>query len=101
MLRIDCPFCGKRDYDEFSYEGDASVVYPAIDNKDQEAWYKAVFLRKNPKGPHKEYWYHGQGCRMFLEVERDTVTHVITKVNAAHDRYADAVRDETKKAKKS
>lgn len=101
MLRIDCPFCGKRDYDEFSYEGDASVVYPAIDNKDQEAWYKAVFLRKNPKGPHKEYWYHGQGCRMFLEVERDTVTHVITKVTAAHDRYADAVRDETKKAKKS
>ena len=95
MLRIDCPFCGKRDYDEFTYEGDASVTYPAIDNTDQEAWYRAVFLRKNPKGPHKEYWYHSMGCHMWLEVERDTLTHVISSVRAAHKGYAKSI---TKKA---
>lgn len=95
MLRIDCPFCGKRDYDEFTYEGDASVTYPAIDNTDQEAWYRAVFLRKNPKGPHKEYWYHAMGCRMWLEVERDTLTHEISSVKAAHKGYAKSM---TKKA---
>lgn len=92
MLRIDCPFCGKRDYDEFTYEGDASVVYPAIDDHDEEAWYRAVFLRKNPRGPHLEYWYHAQGCRMWLKVERDTLTHEIGKIEPAHDGYVKMVK---------
>ena len=88
MLRIDCPFCGKRDYDEFTYEGDATIGYPALDNHDQSAWYRAVFLRKNPKGPHKEYWYHAHGCHMWLEVSRDTLTHKIDTIVPAHARYA-------------
>lgn len=100
MLRIDCPFCGKRDHDEFSYEGDASVVYPAIDNPDEKAWYEAVFLRENPRGQHAEYWYHQQGCKMFLIVERDTVTHEITSVKAAHPGYAKHIKSE-KSAKRS
>lgn len=91
MLRIDCPFCGKRDFDEFTYEGDASISYPAIDNADEEAWYRAVFLRKNPRGPHLEYWYHGLGCRMWLKVERDTLTHEIGRVVPAHTDYAAAM----------
>ena len=37
MLRINCPFCGLRDHEEFSYEGDASISYPALDNHDEEA----------------------------------------------------------------
>ncbi|MEM1164476.1 MAG: sarcosine oxidase subunit delta, partial [Pseudomonadota bacterium] len=31
MIRIRCPFCGLRDHSEFSYEGDATVAYPALD----------------------------------------------------------------------
>ena len=92
MLRINCPFCGMRDHEEFSYEGDASVVYPEIENQDEQAWYRAVFLRKNPKGLHREYWYHSGGCRMWLEVERDTLTHEITKVTPAHDGYQKMVK---------
>ena len=88
MLRIDCPFCGKRDHDEFSYEGDASVTYPALDNENEKAWYEAVFLRDNPRGDHKEYWYHQQGCKMWLIVERNTVTHEIGSVTPAHPDYA-------------
>ena len=27
MLRINCPFCGERDHSEFTYGGDATVIY--------------------------------------------------------------------------
>lgn len=91
MLRIDCPFCGKRNHDEFSYEGDASVTYPEFGSDDKDAWYRAVFLRKNPRGAHVEYWYHSAGCKMWLAVERDTVTHEIGSVIPAHPDYVQAL----------
>ncbi len=83
MIRIDCPFCGVRDHTEFSYEGDATVVYPALDAPEGE-WFEAVFLRDNPRGPHREHWRHAFGCGAFLEVERDTVTHEIASVRIVH-----------------
>ena len=92
MLRINCPFCGLRDHDEFSYEGDARVSYPSLENRDEKAWYRAVFLRDNPRGGHAEYWYHQQGCKMWLIVERDTVTHEIKSVKAAHPDYAKQIK---------
>ncbi|MEM7424351.1 MAG: sarcosine oxidase subunit delta [Pseudomonadota bacterium] len=93
MIRIDCPFCGVRDHTEFSYEGDATVTYPALDAS-EEAWFEAVFLRDNPRGPHREYWRHVFGCGAFLEVERDTLTHEITSVKMAHPGWAAAVREQ-------
>ncbi len=36
-----------------------------------------VYLRNNPAGPHREYWYHGAGCQSWLVVTRDTRTHEI------------------------
>lgn len=83
MLRILCPFCGLRDHSEFTYEGDATVTYPALDAP-ESAWYEAVFLRDNPRGPHREYWRHLGGCGQFVEVHRNTVTHEITAVTMAH-----------------
>ena len=70
MLRINCPFCGERDHSEFTYGGDATVVYPALDAP-LEAWIDAVYVRRNPKGLHRERWQHGDGCRLWLIVERD------------------------------
>lgn len=90
MIRIDCPFCGVRDHTEFSYEGDATVEYPALDAS-QDAWFEAVFLRDNPRGPHKELWRHIYGCGTFLEVERDTLTHEISSVKIAHSATAATV----------
>ena len=90
MLRIPCPFCGTRDHTEFSYEGDATVVYPALDAS-QEEWFDAVFLRENPRGPHSEVWHHLYGCRSFLIVERDTLTHEISGVRLAHQPTAEAL----------
>jgi len=88
MLRIDCPFCGERDHDEFTYGGDATVERPALDDRDPERWHDYVFLRRNPKGPHREFWQHVLGCRAWLIVERDTATHEILGVAM----FADAVR---------
>lgn len=90
MLRIHCPVCGPRDHTEFSYEGDATVEYPPLDAP-TAAWFEAVFLRENPRGPHLELWHHVQGCRSFLVVERDTLTHEITGARLAHPRMAEAL----------
>jgi sarcosine oxidase subunit delta len=91
MLRIPCPFCGPRDHSEFSYEGDATVAYPALDAS-EEAWFEAVFLRDNPRGPHRELWHHVYGCRAFLVVERDTLSHEIGEVRLAHGPTAEALK---------
>lgn len=85
MLRIDCPYCGLRDFTEFTYGEDASLVRPGLTNDDPEAWYEFVFLRDNPRGRHKEFWHHVNGCRQWLRVERDTLTHEIFSVEPARD----------------
>ena len=87
MLRINCPFCGDRDHSEFTYGGDATIVYPALDAP-LEAWIDAVYVRANPKGPHRERWQHIIGCRLWLIVERDTLTHEITSVTPARSAVA-------------
>ncbi|MEM7684740.1 MAG: sarcosine oxidase subunit delta [Pseudomonadota bacterium] len=92
MIRIDCPFCGLRDHTEFSYEGDATIEYPALDAS-EDAWFDAVFLRENPRGWHREYWRHGFGCGLFLEVERHMVTHEIRSVKIAHPGMAKVVAE--------
>lgn len=75
MLRIPCPCCGERDYTEFRYGGDADKTRPAHGTADPGRWYRHVFLFDNPKGPHREYWQHVQGCRRWLIVERNTATN--------------------------
>lgn len=90
MLRINCPFCGPRDHSEFSYVGDASVTYPPLDGS-REAWFEAVFLRENPRGPLSELWHHVYGCRAHVIVERDTLTHEIKSVRLAHPGAAAAL----------
>ena len=42
MIRISCPFCGKRDHSEFSYGGDGQINYPPLDAS-EETWHDAVF----------------------------------------------------------
>jgi heterotetrameric sarcosine oxidase delta subunit len=79
MLIIHCPHCGPRDHTEFSYGGDATVKQPA-DDASVEAWSEYVYLRDNPRGPHRELWHHAQGCRAWLVVTRDTLTHAIDAV---------------------
>ena len=83
MIRINCPFCGERDHSEFTYGGDATKVRPEHGSNDMEAWLDYVYLRDNPRGSHREYWHHTHGCRQWLIVERDTLTHEVTSVSFA------------------
>ncbi len=87
MIRINCPFCGERDHSEFSYGGDGSIVYPALDAPVEE-WVEAVFQRENIRGVQTESWQHVSGCRQWILVERDTMTHEIHSVRAAHEGVA-------------
>ena len=77
-MRIACPCCGDRPSDEYSYLGDATLERPEGD--DMEAWHHYVYLRDNPRGPHFEYWQHVGGCRAWLVVHRDTLTHEVFDV---------------------
>ncbi|ACI58809.1 sarcosine oxidase, delta subunit family (plasmid) [Rhizobium leguminosarum bv. trifolii WSM2304] len=79
---ISCPHCGARPKEEFSIRGDAGLARPAPD-AGADAWFDYVYLRDNPRGSHSEYWHHSSGCRRWLIVERDTVTHVVHGVRDA------------------
>jgi sarcosine oxidase subunit delta len=85
-MRINCPFCGERGNDEFSYLGDASVVRPdaSAPNAD-DAFYAFAYERRNVAGPIRELWYHAAGCHAWLVVTRDTRTHEIFEVKSAQD----------------
>ncbi|MES0111684.1 sarcosine oxidase subunit delta [Mesorhizobium sp. M0013] len=78
-MRITCPFCGERELGEFSYLGDAKPVRPAA-GAGEDAVYDYVYLRDNVAGVMAENWYHGGGCRAWLKVTRNTLTHEISAV---------------------
>ncbi len=83
-MRIPCPYCGERDIHEFVYLGDANVTRPDPDGiAALERFIEYVYLRDNPAGPHREFWYHGSGCQAWLVVTRDTRTHDVTGAEAA------------------
>ena len=85
-MRIDCPHCGSRDIQEFVYRGDASVSRPDPDGENAlEHFVEAVHLRANPAGRHVEHWYHAGGCRAWVRVERDTLTHEIESTTFASE----------------
>ncbi len=84
-LRINCPCCGPRDHKEFAYGGDAARQRPAHDDTDIDRWSNFVFLRANPRGPHREFWQHTGGCRQWIVIERNTVSHEILSVRLAAD----------------
>ncbi len=78
MIRIPCPWCGERNMVEFTYGGDAGRPHPGLSEKTTAAEYFAyVYLRRNPCGPHLEYWHHVNGCRQWIKVQRDTLSHEV------------------------
>lgn len=63
---------------EFSYGGDANVKRPdAPEDISDDAWTDFLYLRDNPKGGHEELWQHIHGCRRWLRVNRDVVSHEV------------------------
>ncbi len=76
MLNIPCPYCGPRAQVEFTYGGDATLRRPGAAAPESE-WAEFVYTRANPCGVHEEWWHHAAGCRSWIRVRRDTLTHRI------------------------
>jgi sarcosine oxidase subunit delta len=80
MLKITCPWCGPREESEFSCGGEAHIARPLdTDALTDEQWGDYLFMRKNPKGLHREQWLHSAGCRRWFNAERHTVSYAFTK----------------------
>jgi heterotetrameric sarcosine oxidase delta subunit len=80
MMQINCPHCGPRAQIEFTYERTVDSVV-AIDATPDEAM-ERLYKRANPRGMDDEIWRHSFGCRAWMVLRRNRVTHVIESVQA-------------------
>jgi sarcosine oxidase subunit delta len=76
LILVPCPWCGRRNSQEFRYVGEAKArPDPASTTPDE--WRAYLYLKANPADWVIETWFHRSGCRRYLSVERHTVTNVI------------------------
>ena len=76
MLLIPCPHCGLRDQIEFRSGGEGDRPRPVDPSALNDAdWAGHLFLRRNPRGPHRERWNHAAGCGNWFTLTRDTRIH--------------------------
>ena len=74
MLLVHCPYCGPRPETEFHCGGEAHVLSPSPTESSDQDQAQYLYYRANPKGPHRERWYHMHGCGRWFNAVRDTVT---------------------------
>lgn len=90
MLKITCPVCGvEAEETEFHYGGQAHVARPASRNPNKvsdEAQYEYLYVRDNPRGPHRELWQCARGCGKWFNALRNTLTHDILATYKIGDR---------------
>ncbi len=78
MMLIDCPHCGPRAQEEFTYERTRDSVVPL--DATPAAAMATLYARANPRGEEDEIWRHTLGCRGWLELRRHRITHAIVAV---------------------
>jgi sarcosine oxidase, subunit delta len=69
MLLISCPWCGRRNADEFGYVGEF-VARPDPQLTTPEEWRGYLYLRDNRADWVTERWFHRLGCRRYITVRR-------------------------------
>lgn len=77
-MRLPCPICGERDRREFYYKGDAVMLDRPARDAGGDVWDDYLHNRDNPAGETRDLWHHEAGCGAWIEVSRNTVTHVIS-----------------------
>jgi heterotetrameric sarcosine oxidase delta subunit len=75
MMQITCPHCGPRAQAEFTYERTVDSVVEL--NAAPEDAMTTLFTRTNPRGVDEEIWRHTFGCRAWMVITRNRVTHEI------------------------
>ena len=83
MMLIPCPHCGPRNASEFRHAGD-TPLRPDPDTATREEWRSYLYDKRNPAGWTTEVWYHGFGCRQFIEVERHRTNNQTRRPSPAH-----------------
>jgi sarcosine oxidase subunit delta len=78
-MRIDCSFCGERDFSEFRFKSEVLDPWQASGVASDEIA-DAIHLRDNIAGHQRELWQHVYGCRSWMVVERDTRTNIVSSV---------------------
>ena len=77
-MLINCPHCGIRPVEEFTFLGDEKPQRPtSIDPATMAQWVDYVYLRDNPRGNIAEHAHHSGGCRAWLVVSRNTINHEV------------------------
>ena len=78
MILLKCPNCGKRNVSEFRYGGEVYKRPDPNTASDQEMT-DYLYMRNNPLGVVREWWYHRSGCATWFIAERHTKTHDVLK----------------------
>jgi sarcosine oxidase subunit delta len=73
-VKIPCPNCGLRAFDEFTFGGELRDFGPG---GDPDADFRRAYLRTNLPGPQVERWFHGFGCGRWFTITRDIRTNRI------------------------
>jgi len=76
MIRLKCPNCGERNVSEFGYGGEVDKR-PDPNSVTAEQMTEYLYLRNNPLGPIREWWYHRAGCGLWFIAERHTKSHEV------------------------
>jgi sarcosine oxidase subunit delta len=81
MFIIKCPYCGKREQEEFTCGGEAHIARPKNPPElTDDQWADYLFIRQNNKGIQFERWNHAFGCRQWFNVARNTATDEIIRI---------------------
>jgi heterotetrameric sarcosine oxidase delta subunit len=72
---LECPNCGRRPVDEFSYGGEVTVRPRS--SEDERALFGYLYFKENVAGAQREWWFHSSGCREWFQAERDTRTNAV------------------------
>jgi heterotetrameric sarcosine oxidase delta subunit len=79
MLWLDCPRCGSRPLEEFTFGGERRATPDVLTDPDDRD-FDEVWIFENPDGMTAERWFHSSGCRRWLTVGRDTAIDVVVEV---------------------
>lgn len=71
-MNIVCPFCGRRDVEEFQFR----TLVPESDTEG----FARLYERVNRSDDSLEYWQHVSGCRAWLVIRRDPTTAEVRAV---------------------
>lgn len=78
MILLSCPNCGERNVSEFRYGGEARAR-PDPNLTGPPDWAGYLYMRANPQGVLREWWYHRAGCGCWFIAERHTKTHEVIR----------------------